>query len=105
MHCHADRDLGKCTWTKCPQRRDGEPYNSGRRCPYYKEIMKRNIHIKADDGQTKLDIQIKVSTTHLAKQETIRVQSEIIRRVCSGLSDISYTNFGIDNITINTIKR
>ena len=30
--CHADRD-GGCSWSECPQVRDGEPYRSGRHCP------------------------------------------------------------------------
>jgi hypothetical protein len=30
--CHADDD-GDCTWTECPQLRDGEPAKSRRHCP------------------------------------------------------------------------
>lgn len=30
--CHGDRD-GDCHWSECPQKRDGEPWKSGRHCP------------------------------------------------------------------------
>lgn len=30
--CHANRD-GDCSWSGCPQLRDGEPMKSGRHCP------------------------------------------------------------------------
>ena len=30
--CHADRD-GDCSWSGCPQLRDGEPVKTGRHCP------------------------------------------------------------------------
>jgi hypothetical protein len=30
--CHADRD-GDCSWSECPQLRDGEPVATGRHCP------------------------------------------------------------------------
>lgn len=30
--CHAGKD-GECTWSKCPQDRDGEPEKTGRFCP------------------------------------------------------------------------
>lgn len=30
--CHADQD-GECSWRRCPQLRDNEPYQSGRHCP------------------------------------------------------------------------
>lgn len=30
--CHSDND-GDCTWSGCPQLRDGEPERSGRHCP------------------------------------------------------------------------
>lgn len=30
--CRANRD-GECSWSDCPQSRDGEPHKSGRHCP------------------------------------------------------------------------
>lgn len=39
--CRADRD-GDCSWSGCPQRRDGEPEGSGRHCPL-------DIHEGADE--------------------------------------------------------
>lgn len=33
MRCHGSRD-GECSWVYCPQNRDGEPWKSGRHCPY-----------------------------------------------------------------------
>ena len=30
--CHGDRD-GDCSWSDCPQIRDGEPDATGRHCP------------------------------------------------------------------------
>ena len=30
--CHADKD-GDCSWRKCPQMRDNEPFATGRHCP------------------------------------------------------------------------
>ena len=32
--CHAGRD-GDCTWSGCPQLRDGEPKATGRNCPFW----------------------------------------------------------------------
>ena len=30
--CRSHQD-GDCTWSKCPQNKDGEPNKSGRHCP------------------------------------------------------------------------
>jgi hypothetical protein len=31
-NCHAAMD-GDCSWSECPQLRDGEPKKTGRHCP------------------------------------------------------------------------
>lgn len=31
--CHAARSDGECSWSECPQLRDGEPGKTGRHCP------------------------------------------------------------------------
>lgn len=43
--CHSDSD-GDCSWSRCPQNRDGEPARSGRHCPL--DLISPETHSPAE---------------------------------------------------------
>lgn len=63
--------------------------------------MVRKAIIRANDGEHKVEIQIKLDVMKgLSRDETYKSLIEIVRNCANSLESVHYTDFGIDNTKV-----